>query len=169
VTHPPKAEQPAPAPATEPEAAPVLVLVDPNSGAQGDSMQVTIVGAGTHFASSSTVSFSGSGLAASNVVASDKLNLTATVAIDSVAALGQLDVMVTTGGEVATLAGGFTVIGTNDKAEILREAVNSYLRQNHVVEPALSICKEFIGSINQQMRPQGDKTPRVAVVIQECK
>jgi len=90
--------------------APSFASVTPTSGYQGDTITgVAIVGTGTHFTGTPTVSFSGSNITASSVVVSDATHLTCTVAIAALAAAGARNVSVTTGGETVTGTSVFTV------------------------------------------------------------
>lgn len=88
-----------------------LASVSPNSGRQNQNgLPVTITGNGsTHFSSSSIVNL-GSGITVTNLVVNSANSLTATVNISQSAPTGTNTVTVTTGGEVASLANGFTVL-----------------------------------------------------------
>jgi hypothetical protein len=92
--------------------APVITLVNPNSGTQGQTgLNVAITGQSTHFAAgTSAVSF-GAGITVGTVTVTDATHLTAQISIDASAALGGRTVTVTTGAEVVSLANGFTVVG----------------------------------------------------------
>src|SRR6185312_1485629 len=87
-----------------------LAAVSPSSGRQNQSGEpVLITGAGTHFtAATPGVSF-GSGITVTQATVTDDTHLTAILNVDVNAATGARNVTVATGGEIATLAGGFTV------------------------------------------------------------
>ena len=141
------------------EVNPALVKIAdivPGSAAQGDTgVDVEITGQHTNFDATSVVSFAGAGIVISAFSLVSATAMQATVSVDPAAALGPSDVTVTTGTEVATGTGVFRVITPTSKAEVLREAVNSYLRQNHIVDQfALDICEEFIANINEALRDQ---------------
>ena len=136
-------------------AGPQVTSVSPASGAQGDSFRVEVTGRNTHFDETSTVALSGEGIDVSDLSVASATTLRVTLAIAETAASGPSDVTVTTGDEVAIGLGAFAVIVSTVKAEILREAVNTYLRLIHVTDPAaVAICEEFIASINQALRSQ---------------
>lgn len=87
-----------------------LINVTPNQGNQGASgLLVTIQGENTNFASTSNLSFSGSGITVANINTMSATQLQATLNIDTGATLGFRDVFVSTGGEVAALLDGFQV------------------------------------------------------------
>jgi hypothetical protein len=151
----------------ETTAAATFASIDPASAAQGDTVSVQITGSGTHFTSASQVSFSDSGIAASDVVLLDKNNLSATVTIDPALQPAVYDVTVTTGSEVVTGTGVFEVIRSADRAVILREAVHTYLRQNLVTGDAKDVCVAFIASINSKLRDQiSGKALSVTVTVE---
>src|ERR1035441_10649938 len=89
---------------------PSITVVNPNTGQQGQvNIPVTIAGNFTHFSSASVVTFGGGGVAASAPTAATLTSLTVNVTIGN-ATLGARGVTVTTGSEVVTLLGGFTVL-----------------------------------------------------------
>ena len=85
---------------------PTLTSNSPNSGAQGQSMQVTLTG--SVFASGATVNLSGKGITLSNTQVMSSTQITATFAIAANAPAGAQNVTVTTGG-VTTNSQAFTV------------------------------------------------------------
>jgi hypothetical protein len=88
-----------------------LVSVSPNSEAQGLTGQVTLNAAGTHFLqNATTVAIGGAIVGDVNVLS--PLVATAQVAVPAGAPLGPQSVTVATGGEVASLANGFTITGS---------------------------------------------------------
>ncbi len=88
-----------------------LLSISPNSEPQGFAGQVTLTASGTHFLQNATqVSISG-GVVVGDVQVTSDTTATAQVAVPSGAAIGVDDVTVSTGGEIATLPGSFTVTG----------------------------------------------------------
>jgi uncharacterized protein (TIGR03382 family) len=88
---------------------PVIVSISPSSGVAGASFPVTVTGENTNFDSGSTLSFSGSGIQVGTVNPQSPTVLDAQITIASDAPLGPRNVTVTTGAEVATGEGLFTV------------------------------------------------------------
>ena len=93
---------------------PVITQVNPNTGQEGQrNLSVTITGQFTHFAQgTSQVSF-GAGITVGSVTVVDATILTAQITISINAPLGPQTATVTTGTEVASLSGGFTVTPAN--------------------------------------------------------
>ncbi len=89
--------------------APVFTSISPASEAEGTTTSVTIVGTGTHFTGTPTVTFSGTGVTASGISVTDATHLTCNAVIVAVTALTARDVTVTTGSETVTGTGVFTV------------------------------------------------------------
>lgn len=90
-------------------AAPTVTSITPNTGAQGSTINNVNIG-GTGFVNGATPSFSGSGLSVSNVTFNSATQITATVTIDSSAAVGTRDVIVTNpDGGSGKFANGFGV------------------------------------------------------------
>ena len=87
-----------------------IVSVTPNT-AQANTLGtlVSIVGTGTHFTQATPVVNLGSGVSATQVQVLSDTSLTATVNVSPVAPVQANTVTVTTGGEQASLASGFTV------------------------------------------------------------
>jgi hypothetical protein len=134
-------------------ATPIITSLAPGSGADGEALDsVQVIGKHTNFDATSVVAFSNPGVTASSVLPVSGTTLRATVTIAAGALPGLSDVTVTTGAEVAVGVGLFEVIGSDAKAEILREAVNTYLRQNHVTGVAHDVCVAFIAGINETLR-----------------
>jgi hypothetical protein len=89
---------------------PVLSSVTPNSGQQGQTIAtVALVGQFTHFAQGTSTASFGAGITINSLTVTDATHATASITIAGSAATGSRDVTVTTGGEIATLASGFTV------------------------------------------------------------
>jgi len=129
-----------------------LASVAPASGPQGDTVDVEITGQNTNFKATSAITFSSTGIAASNITLIDATHLSATLTIDAAAQMGVSDVIVTTDNEVATGAAIFTVMPSDFKAITLREAVNTYVREHLVTGPEKDVCLQFIYKINQSLR-----------------
>ena len=91
-------------------APPSLASATPNSGAQGATLNVAIVGTNTNFVNvTSVASFSGTGITVNSTTVTDATHATANITISGAAATTARDVTVTTSSEVVTLTGGFTV------------------------------------------------------------
>jgi hypothetical protein len=87
---------------------PAVTLIAPTQGAPGVTVPVTLTG--INFAAGATLNLSGTDITVSNVAVSSATQLTATLTIAGVAALGPRNVTVTNSdGGAGTLAGGFTV------------------------------------------------------------
>ncbi|MGC2637763.1 MAG: Ig-like domain-containing protein [Acidobacteriaceae bacterium] len=91
-------------------AGPAAILsLSPASGGQGTSLSVNITGSQTNFAGGvSTAAFSG-GIQVTSFTVTDATHATASITIPNTTADGSYNVTVTTGGEVATILGGFSV------------------------------------------------------------
>ena len=86
--------------------APTLTSIRANSGAQGQSMSVTLTGTG--FASGATINLSGTGITSSNVAVASSTQITASFAVAANAPPVSQNVTVTTAG-TTTNAQTFTV------------------------------------------------------------
>ncbi len=89
---------------------PSITLVSPNSGQLGaQNLAIGITGQNTHFAQGATQINFGTGITVNAVTVANATSLTAQISIAANAPTGAHDVTVTTGAEVATATGGFTV------------------------------------------------------------
>jgi Bacterial Ig-like domain len=89
---------------------PVLTTVNPNSGVQGQQNEsVTLTGQYTHWVQGTTTAIFGAGVTVNSLTVNSATSATASVTIDPLTALGGRNVTLTTGGEIVTLNGGFTV------------------------------------------------------------
>jgi len=87
-----------------------IASVNPNTGWQNtNGLAVTLTGYKTHFTQAAPVVSFGSGITIANVVVNNDTSLVATINIGQNAPVQSNLVSVTTAGEIATLAGGFTV------------------------------------------------------------
>jgi hypothetical protein len=89
---------------------PAITSVTPNSGKQGATLPIVIVGSNTHFSGASTVSVSGTGVAVSGISSPSATQINATFTIDPNATASARTLTVTTGGEVVTST--FTVVAS---------------------------------------------------------
>ena len=90
---------------------PLLQRVSPNAAQQGtQNLSVSITGTNTHFVQGTSTATFGAGITVVSVAVSSATALTAVIGIDPLALTGPRDVTVTTGTEIVTLAGGFTVL-----------------------------------------------------------
>jgi len=88
-----------------------IASVTPGTGTQGtNGLAVTITGSQTHFTQATPVVSFGSGITVTNVAVQNNTALIATINISPTAPVQSNTVTVSTGGEVVTLVGGFTVL-----------------------------------------------------------
>lgn len=88
---------------------PVISLVNPNSGQQGQTLNVALTGQFTSFVQNTTVVSFGAGITVNSVTVTNPTSLTANISIAIGASAGSRTLSVTTGAEVVSLANGFTV------------------------------------------------------------
>jgi hypothetical protein len=89
---------------------PVLTEINPNSGQRGQAnLNVAIAGKFTHFVQGQTSASFGGSIEVHSVTVTDATHATVNMTIAENAELGTLNVTLTTGSEVVTLANGFTV------------------------------------------------------------
>ncbi len=91
------------------EAGPAAIAsLSPNTGGQGQSVTMLVTGSQTHFSGGTAASVSG-GISVTGISVVDGLHANVTVFVPNTTPLGAYNVTLTTGGEVATILGGFTV------------------------------------------------------------
>jgi hypothetical protein len=83
--------------------------LSPASGAQGASYNVLVTGSQTHFAQGVTTASFGGEIQVTSVTVTGLLSATVGITVPNNTPLGAYNVSLTTGGEVATILGGFTV------------------------------------------------------------
>jgi hypothetical protein len=88
---------------------PVITAINPNIGVPGSTLSVTIYGQFTNWVNTVTAASFGPGITVNSTTVNSATNLTASITIPAGAALGPVDVTTTTGAEVETVPGGFTV------------------------------------------------------------
>jgi hypothetical protein len=88
---------------------PVLSTLTPPQANRGDTVNVTAVGAGTHFVNGVTTASFGTGVTVNSVTVTDATHATINVHVDPAATAGYRDVVLTTGTESAVLLNGFFV------------------------------------------------------------
>ncbi|HET9667015.1 MAG TPA: Ig-like domain-containing protein, partial [Desertimonas sp.] len=88
---------------------PTVVSIDPNAGQHGVTLNVTITGVFTNWQTGATTVSYGAGVTVNSNVVNSATSITTNITIDAGAALGLRDVIVTTGAESLTVAGGFAV------------------------------------------------------------
>ncbi|MGH9605831.1 MAG: Ig-like domain-containing protein [Terracidiphilus sp.] len=87
-----------------------LTAVNPPTGAQGaTNLNVTLTGLYTGFVNGTSVANFGAGITVNSTTVSSATSATANITISDGAALGSRNVSVTTGGQVASITGGFSV------------------------------------------------------------
>src|SRR5439155_541025 len=87
---------------------PVISTISPNTGKQGEDLQISITGQSTHFVQGTT-QVSVDGATVQSVTVSNATSLTAQLTIAATAVLGSRTLTLTTGSEVVTLNNAFTV------------------------------------------------------------
>src|SRR5262249_48882249 len=89
---------------------PALTTVNPNSGQQGQTgLSVNLTGQLTHWVQGTTTISFGAGIILKSLTINSPTTATGVIDIGSGAAIGARDVTLTTGTEVVTLSGSFTV------------------------------------------------------------
>ena len=94
--------------------------LNPAVGGQGKLVTVNITGSQTHFAQNVTNASFGGGIQVTSLTVNSLTSATVGISIPNSTPLGAYNVVLTTGGEVATILGGFTV--SNGSAQL--SAVN---------------------------------------------
>jgi RHS repeat-associated protein len=90
---------------------PVLTLVNPNSGLQGQQNEsVNLTGQYTHWAQGTTTASFGTGVTVATLTVNSATSATAVLNVDPAASTGARNVSLTTGSETVTLVNGFTVV-----------------------------------------------------------
>ena len=87
---------------------PVITSVSPNSLAQGAMGNITVTGQFTSFSGLSTANF-GAGVVINQVTFNSATSLTVNVTVGRTATTGTHNVTITTGSQIVTLNGGFTI------------------------------------------------------------
>ena len=83
--------------------------LNPASGAQYTAETVVITGSQTNFANGATTAAFGGGILATGIVVNSATQAAVNISIPPTTPVGSYNVSLTTGGEVATILGGFTV------------------------------------------------------------
>jgi hypothetical protein len=90
---------------------PRITEVNPPQGLRGQTLNVTVTGENTNFVNgTSVISFSGTGITVNSTTVSSPISATANITIAPDAALTFRDVIITTGGEIATALSAFQVL-----------------------------------------------------------
>ncbi len=90
--------------------APVITLVNPNTGPQGaTNLNVAVTGQNTNWVQNTTTASVGAGITVNSVTVASVTSLTANLTIAADAATGARSLTVTTNAEIVTLANAFTV------------------------------------------------------------
>jgi hypothetical protein len=94
---------------------PRITAVNPSQGQRGQTLNISITGENTNFVNgTSVVSFSGTGMTVNSTTVSSPTSAVVNITIAPDAALTFRDVILTTGGEIATALGAFQVtVGTS--------------------------------------------------------
>ncbi len=94
-----------------------IASVNANQGAQSQTLSIAVLGTNTNFTQGVTTASFGPNVGINSVVVTDKTHATVNISISGTATLGAQTVTMTTGGEVASLVNGFTIL--NGTAQIL--------------------------------------------------
>ena len=90
---------------------PTISVVSPPTGNQGEvNLNVNLTGLFTNFVNGTSVANFGAGIMVNSTTVSNSTSAVANITISGTAALGSRNVTVTTGAEVASITGGFTVL-----------------------------------------------------------
>jgi|GEM_PF-1870868 len=81
-----------------------IIGISPSQGAQGQTLDVTISGANTHFVNGGSVAALGSGVTTNSSTVLSQTTLVANITVQDDATIGFRDVLVTTGSEIAAEA-----------------------------------------------------------------
>jgi hypothetical protein len=96
-----------------------IANLNPATGAQGSSLTVTVTGSQTNFAADLTGASFGGGITVTGISVTDLLHANVTITIPPGTPVGQYNVTLTTGGEVATILGGFSVTVGNPQISVV--------------------------------------------------
>lgn len=88
---------------------PVITQISPNIGNPGQTLNVTLTGQYTNWVNGTTTASFGAGITVNTVTVNSPTSVTVNITIGAGTPVGPVTVMTTTGGEVETVAGGFTV------------------------------------------------------------
>ena len=86
-----------------------MASVTPTLGRQADTLDVHVVGQFTNFVQGTTTAHFGDGVAVNSVVVANATSATVNITVGAAAAVGSRTIVMTTGTEVASKVGGFTV------------------------------------------------------------
>jgi hypothetical protein len=104
------------------QGSPAVTIIDPNAAQRGTTQNVTLVGHFTNWQNGITHVSYGAGVTVNSNVVSSATQVTTNITIEPAATLAPRDVVVTTGTEIETVYGGFTV---ND-VDVTAPAVLTY-------------------------------------------
>jgi len=86
-----------------------ILSLNSATGAQGASMTVTVTGSQTNFTNGVTTAVFGGGISVTGITVVDALHAKVNISIPNSTPVGSYNVVLSTGGEVATILGGFAV------------------------------------------------------------
>jgi hypothetical protein len=155
---------------------PRVTLVDPAKGARGQTLNITISGQNTHFATgTSAVSFSGTGIVVNSVSVASPTSALANITIAPDTSLGFRDVLVTTGGEIAVGLLAFQIEESQSPANSIealiaivqgldlppgrKNALLSQLRAAAATGPPQSTCGNLKSFLNLVSAQRGKEIP----------
>jgi RHS repeat-associated protein len=112
-------------------AIPSIVLVNPNSGQQGQQNEsVAITGQFTHWVQGTTTASFGAGIIVASLTVSSPTTAMAAINVNAAAPVSSRDVTLTTGSEIATLPGGFNVTSSSPAVSQLSPNTGQQGQQN---------------------------------------
>ena len=120
-----------------------LTQLSPDNGRQAESLTVAITGSNTNFANGSTSAFFGGDVAVTSLVINSPTSATAGISISQFASPGVRNVTLTTAGESATIANGFTVTPGESRVTSVSPATG---RQADTLDVAVSA--QFTNFVN---------------------
>ncbi|HEX3748713.1 MAG TPA: choice-of-anchor X domain-containing protein [Bryobacteraceae bacterium] len=134
-----------------PVVVPKLLSVTPNSGRQGQqNLSVTIAGQDTHFSQGTSAASFGPGVTVSSLTVNSAVSATAVLDIAAGATLTTNDVTVTSGREVVTLNGGFTLTSPNLTGDVITwhyDTTRSGLNPNETILTPANVNSTSFGKV----------------------
>jgi RHS repeat-associated protein len=125
---------------------PSLSSVNPASGQQGQTLNVTVTGSFSNFYQGISTANFGAGVTVNSVTVTSPTSLTANITIASTATLGVTNVVITTGSEIDTLTKGFTIVASPP-------TVSSFTPQSGTIGTIVTISGSSFGSAPQASMP----------------
>jgi hypothetical protein len=138
---------------------PSLSSVNPASGSQAQTINVTVTGSFSNFYQGISTANFGPGITVNSVTVTSTTSLTASITITSAATPGATNVIITTGSEVDTLAKGFTILPNGP-------TITSFAPQSGTVGTIVTINGSNFGSAPQVSMPALTSGSSIALPLQ---